>query len=153
MRIIDVAWAAGILEGEGCFVTIPDKRRLHTISGRVQLEMTDLDVIERFNNIYPSTIHSSMSPSKLKRFPNGKQAWRWALGSKSKIKALCQEIYPFMSIRRKIAIDELLKTCEFRYGTKVEPCIFWDTSDDYLSEYSCLHTTSNHLPLVKDFNE
>lgn len=48
----DLAWVAGILEGEGCFINAEQRGRLYP---RVIVEMTDEDVVQRAN--YCSRCH------------------------------------------------------------------------------------------------
>ena len=46
MTDLEIAWIAGILEGEGCFTCDTKTTRL-----RVQCVMTDKDIIDRLHNI------------------------------------------------------------------------------------------------------
>ena len=50
---IDLAWAAGLFEGEGCF-TFQGSKKARTRGGRLgkaQLSMTDEDVVRKFHTI------------------------------------------------------------------------------------------------------
>ena len=111
----DLGWLVGILEGEGAFVVSYDKRRKGTYNSKIQVEMTDKDMIDRINNLFPGRVWESNYPSKYKSFPNAKPSWRWAISSKDKTKALAELIYPFMSDRRKLQLDLVIKHSEYKY--------------------------------------
>ena len=112
--LLQLGWAIGILEGEGCFGTYEDKRRPDTWSVKIQMESTDSDVVERLNQIVPGRIWESNYPSKKKAFPNAKDSWRWAISDKESVKQLCELIRPHMSNRRKDQIDNVLSHCEYK---------------------------------------
>lgn len=50
---VEIAWAAGIIEGEGCVVVHGTRRGQHGIIQQVRLavEMTDLDILQRLQKI------------------------------------------------------------------------------------------------------
>lgn len=100
ISVKDIAWVAGILEGEASFTT----------SGRynypgISLEMTDLDIVERVRTIvdplgivgvYERNREGFTKPS-YRLSLNGTRAIQWMM-----------TIYPLMSLRRKTKIRELL---------------------------------------------
>jgi len=47
MRDVDIAWLAGLLDGEGCFVCFKDKRGPHQINFHTSLAMVDRETVER----------------------------------------------------------------------------------------------------------
>ena len=61
ISVKEIAWVAGILEGEGTFC-------LNNDSPRLAVAMTDLDVVERFGHIVDKSkiisSHSESGPSK-----------------------------------------------------------------------------------------
>ncbi len=46
------AWAAGILEGEGCFSIHRRKDRSNTLNTAIHCEMTDEDIIRRLHAVF-----------------------------------------------------------------------------------------------------
>lgn len=98
-REIQVAWAAGLIEGEGCFT-------LHTGAPYFILDITDKDVLEKLIIIFPFL--NLRGPYKHKNKPNNKDRWRVdAFGPKAV--QLIDEILPFMCSRRTAKIKELLE--------------------------------------------
>ena len=103
----DVAWLAGIIEGEGCIRTYVDKRWKNPRPQlRVYLGMTDKDVIEGVVKMisYKNKIYEQLKPKDKKH---------WSQCYKIEIHGyLAQEIielfYPYMFSRRKQKINEVL---------------------------------------------
>jgi hypothetical protein len=104
---LDIAWLAGLLEGEGCFTA--DKR----LTIRISVAMTDLDVIERARKLMKCTCKiQEYSPGACKRnktlyrvLLNGTPAAQWAM-----------TLYPFMGVRRQTKIRELIADWKSRYS-------------------------------------
>ena len=96
-RELDIAWAAGLLEGEGSFLLQTGTSYL-----KVQVHMTDLDVLESLQRIFGGTIHSVA-----KRKEHWKDAWAWNL-SGDVAKRCMEEVYPYMHGRRSLKIKECL---------------------------------------------
>lgn len=99
-RLVDVAWAAGLIEGEGCF-TIHSKKHPYLL-----VDMCDKDVIDKLHKIFPcGTVRG---PYHNKNKPNHKPRWRFdAFGPKCRNIVL--EVYPYMCARRRARIDELME--------------------------------------------
>jgi hypothetical protein len=96
---IEIAWLAGLLEGEGSFVCPPpsDPKRV-----RIMIEMSDLDVIERVSELV------GLAYTR----PNLRQA-HWQQSYKLTIRGakaveVMRSVYPFMSLRRRGQIDKAL---------------------------------------------
>lgn len=113
MNEFDFGWLVGILEGEGTFVCSQDKRRPHTYTVKIQVEMTDKDSIDRINQLVPGKVWESVYPSRTKIFKNVKRSWRWAISRKDQCKELAEKVYPYMSQRRKEQIEKCLPHCEY----------------------------------------
>lgn len=102
----DAAWLAGLLEGEGSFLVYKTKGNSYP---RVQLNMTDLDVVENAAALMGGNsvqVHRA-GDDRLKR------AWSTKVTGKRAL-ALMEEIRPWMGIRRGSKIDELL--AQFKGG-------------------------------------
>lgn len=99
MSEIEIAWAAGLLEGEGCF-------RLKTGTNRptIQVQMTDLDVLERLQSLFGGSIRE-MS----KRKEHWKDCWVWYLDGKNAADTM-KLVLPHMMSRRSEKIKSVLLT-------------------------------------------
>lgn len=108
---VQCAWAAGIIEGEGCFIFSKDKRsNYHTTA--VQVEMTDEDIIKRLQNLFGGTIVSSDYPSKLLKNPNGKPSWRWKVMRQIDVFNCLLRIMPYLGERRLQRASEVFAYLE-----------------------------------------
>lgn len=110
----ELGWIVGLLDGEGCFGAYQDKRRPTTWAVKVQMECTDLDTVEKLNELVPGRIWESTYPSRTKNFPVVKRSWRWAISDKTKVKELCSQILPYMCKRRQTQIEFVLTHCEYK---------------------------------------
>lgn len=106
-----VAWAAGIIEGEGCLGLYKDSRRPTTYNIKVQVESTDRFVLEKLQEIFGGSFYENNAPSKLKKY---KQSWRWLVCNKEKVTEVLTAIYPYLSPRRKDKADEILSNIKSR---------------------------------------
>lgn len=105
-------WAAGILEGEGCFSLNKRKSRPNTYTSAIHCEMTDEDVIKslyetfKVGNYYP-----------IKKRSDGqirKPSWRWTVYKQEDVFGVLMKISPYMHSRRKEKISDLIKHLEGR---------------------------------------
>jgi hypothetical protein len=94
----DIAWAAGLLEGEGSFLK-KTKRKTILIS----CQMTDLDVLQRLKTIFGGSIYNTT-----KAKPHHKDAWSWCIFGTNAARVM-ELIKPYMLARRYIAIEEVLE--------------------------------------------
>ena len=104
----DFGWVVGMLEGEGCFGAYQDKRRPDTWTVKIQMESTDLDVVERFNKLVPGRVWESVYPSRALRCPRVKRSWRWAISNKAECEELGRALHLYMSRRRQEQIEFML---------------------------------------------
>ena len=93
-----IAWAAGLIEGEG---TICVKSRGGVYVG---VSMTDEDVVRRIH--YIAEIGTVTMPKKIE---NRKQVWTWRAAKRSEVVAFIKLLRPHMGIRRTAAIDKVLQ--------------------------------------------
>ena len=93
---IDIAWLAGLVEGEGCF-----KNNGSTPS--IVVQMTDQDVIQKIANLFNTKIMGPYGPYAAQKQPtyiaqySGKAAVGWMM-----------TLYNLLGERRKAKIEELL---------------------------------------------
>lgn len=108
---INIAWAAGILEGEGCFLKSKDKRsNYHKVA--IQVEMTDKDVVEELQRIFGGSLWESNYPSKFKAFPNAKPSWRWSVHRQQEVFDTLIKVMPYLKFRRLQKAKELFEYLE-----------------------------------------
>jgi hypothetical protein len=109
-RVLDplqVAWAAGLIEGEGCIQasvrsqTASQGRYLHH---RVRVVMADRDVVERLVAVFGI---GKASPYFPKTGLGTKPLFRWDASRRADVIMVCDAIYPWMGDRRRAAIDNL----------------------------------------------
>jgi len=103
------AWAIGIIEGEGW---IGSDNTDSNARPRIEVEMSDFDVIQRMQNTFGGNVY--FRPS---RFPEYKPMWRWSLNKQKDVYQLLQNIEPFMSERRQAKIHEVIA----RYNLRRKP--------------------------------
>lgn len=120
----ELAWVAGLLEGEGCFSLGPWVNRVKSDKIRqirVTCEMTDLDTIQRLHEY--SGIGSIRREARIdKRYDNAKPLWGWSASKRREIVPFLESILPYMSSRRTSKINELLEYAREHpmiYGTTV----------------------------------
>jgi hypothetical protein len=92
-RAEDVAWAAGLFEGEGCWF-LQDK--LGSMRSRAVLAMTDEDAVRRFADIVGV---GAVRPRPTKN-PRHKDAWYWFTDSASDFVCVGTLLGPYMCERR-----------------------------------------------------
>ena len=107
---LEIAWAAGFFEGEGCI------SRHSKTNNRWALQMasTDKDVIEKFVNIVG--IGKLYGPyQQRQRTKDGslvKPLWRWSCADKASILKFANTIGPFLGERRTSALQKALADLE-----------------------------------------
>lgn len=99
--LLDIAWLAGLLEGEGSF-HISTKRGKPS-SLLVVVQMTDGDIIERVAQLFNRPMHG---PYK-RRNPSYKPFYSTSI-SASSAASWMMTLYPFLGQRRREKIKELL---------------------------------------------
>jgi hypothetical protein len=107
----NLAWVAGLLEGEGCFST---SKRTKTGGGyqlSITCNMTDEDVLIRLHNILG--VGSVRGPYK-KGKEHHKPQWCFTIRRMEDAKEVMLAIRPWMLSRRQARIDELLALEEAR---------------------------------------
>ena len=112
MSEVEVAWVAGLLEGEGSF----GLRAYHgTSNGNrggvrslgISCGMTDEDTILKLHNIVG--IGNFNPERRVKRSETHKPMYIWQVNKRADCVALMETIRPHMSMRRRAKIDELLQ--------------------------------------------
>ena len=106
-----IAWAAGILEGEGCFSIFA--RKTNTLDYKnvaIHCEMTDEDVIRNLHAVFNvGTVLTRKNTSGRVDRRTRKQTYIWSVQNQKGVKEVCDLVYPYMCQRRKSKIEELLQ--------------------------------------------
>ena len=104
----DIAWAAGLFEGEGCF-GIPKERSYGPQTKarpRLLLSSTDEDVVRRFHAIVG--VGRVSGPRRHKGKPHHKPFFTWITGSFEGMQAVTALFWSFLGERRRGKAADLL---------------------------------------------
>jgi hypothetical protein len=91
---IAIAWAAGIVEGEG-YISVHNNRVM------VVVEMTDKDVLDKLQEYFKGNVYAQKQ-----RKEHWKPSFKWQIGDTRKAQEFLKEIYPFLGARRRAKCDE-----------------------------------------------
>ena len=118
----EMAWAAGLFEGEGCIGIIGHGA---SVGNRIRpwvkltVQMTDRDVLERFFSIVES---GGVSLHHRANRPRHKDCWSWQAGARSDVERILLAFLPWFGERRAAKAREALalikdlrivKKCDF----------------------------------------
>lgn len=96
---VDIAWMAGIIEGEGC-ITYSSSKKYNGV--KVEVAMTDKDTIEKLAEV------SGIGHIRARKVvPGTKPAWAWYVHKGKDVARLLCAISPMMSERRRAKILEV----------------------------------------------
>lgn len=98
VRTTDLAWAAGLFEGEGCFFYArPSKAHRYGVAGAT-LAMTDLDIVERFAEVMGFGLVRKMTNQGP---PTRKQMYVWRAGGFEHVQATAGLLWKWLGPRRR----------------------------------------------------
>lgn len=103
----EIAWAAGLFEGEGSIIHAPYSK--HAINAgrwqrRLALSMADRDVVERFARV----VEAGRVRHVKRRRPNWSDQWIWVCSKWADIERILTEFEPWLGERRSEAAARLL---------------------------------------------
>lgn len=104
----NLAWVAGIIEGEGCIGGIKGYK-----SGRITIRMTDLDVLETVKKI-AGCGYIYGPQTRL----NCKDIWSFNIHNRRHVYALARAIYPWLHKRRREKVAETIKHMGYELESK-----------------------------------
>ena len=111
-REIEIAWAGGLFEGEGC-ITHKDKKK----GCRFAIRMTDLDPLERFLlAVQVGSITGPYFPPN----PKHKPFWIWGAGHKDDVLLVYSLLAPYLGFRRRAKFAEFKERLA-KMGTRRQP--------------------------------
>jgi len=101
----DMHWLAGLVEGEGSF-SWHAPRKHHKGQVRIQVSMTDLDVLQRAQSVAACGHIQGPYVYKRKNGSPAKPIWNWAVQKQGDVRDLMADLYPMMGARRQAKIIE-----------------------------------------------
>ena len=104
-------WAAGLLEGEGCF-SMHKRKGKDYYECAIHCEMTDEDVL--------LTLHKVLGEGTLSQRPprnTRKRTWILSIQNQQGIRNVLNKILPYLHSRRTEKAKEMLDYLEDRYGS------------------------------------
>jgi hypothetical protein len=106
----DIAWLAGLFEGEGC-ISFTSKRTV-----QIRIVSTDKDVVESVDRLVPS-------PNGIRSYapkPNRKQQWVWVISKREVNQDFLNQILPYLHSRRRARALEALEALALNWGKAQE---------------------------------
>ncbi len=121
---LDIAWAAGLFDGEGCVYVARSKhdgmRYGHHYRISCCISLTHLQTLERFRDLFGGGVHENVNHP-------GRQLWQWVLSGQEPVRAFLNAILPFAMVKRE-EIELMLDACDnWESGKRVgrEPLPFY----------------------------
>jgi hypothetical protein len=110
MTEVEIAWLAGLLEGEGCF-SVTQRLEHNRLTTRVSvvLVMTDEDVVYRAQAL---TGLGRLYYDARDKVPNNKPVYIWRVAVVAEVVPLLQCLLPYMGHRRTARINQALAVVE-----------------------------------------
>lgn len=102
---INIAWAAGIFEGEGSFY-LRSRNDRNNKYARAQVQMTDLDIMKRFYEIVGI---GNLSGELRKNNPNRKPYWSWSVSGYDNVEQIYKLFKPYLGERRTNMAEYVLE--------------------------------------------
>lgn len=100
---LEIAWAAGLFEGEGTIHCSPQGKRRSGV--QIRLAMTDKDTVERFASIVGCGGTYRRNPQKA----HWKPTWDWYAYDARKVGPVLEAFLPYLGERRKAKALEALE--------------------------------------------
>jgi len=108
-RVQEVAWAAGLFEGEGTWIVRPARGRGTKTTTVIALQMCDRDVVERFAAIMGCG--KVTNPDKRhEQNPKHRPIWRWSTARRADCLRIAQMFLPYLGERRSARAHEIIES-------------------------------------------
>ncbi len=105
----DLAWAAGLFEGEGCITWRQNTARNGQVYPALQVKMTDEDRVRRFREVVGvGLVRPHVRPMK----SHHKQQWAWKVYSYESCQAVIALLWVWLGPRRRARAVEVLRTAQ-----------------------------------------
>jgi hypothetical protein len=99
LRDIDIAWLAGLYEGEGTCGVFGKNKSVQAV-----IQMRDEDVIRRVNDLFPATRIGFHEDKR----PNHSAMYLWRIQDRHRVKRFLELIMPYMGRRRAEQAQDVL---------------------------------------------
>lgn len=103
----ELAWAAGLFEGEGCITH--SGQRAAKLTPRLVLASTDYDTVERFWTSVGGIGRMRFQMTTPSSRPNAKNRWEWYVNGHEKVQAVIAMLWFGMGQRRRQKAMEILR--------------------------------------------
>ena len=115
----DIAWMAGLFEGEGSIqnIVVGDYGRTYL---RAKIDLTDLDILQRCQDKFGGKIYGPFKKAEV----HHKDAWGWNLMKTQDVIEFCEMILPYMGVRRTSQIEKALAAVSMASDVTEEE-LFW----------------------------
>jgi hypothetical protein len=111
MNELDIAWLAGLFEGEGCMSIAKNG------GTRITIGMTDLDVIERVCSLIPPTKIQVVQPKPVRDYySTPKPRYTWRISDPVTVRSTLELLLPWFGERRAAKAREVLAHLDSRPG-------------------------------------
>lgn len=97
----EIAWAAGLFEGEGCFTPAKRKDRVYP---RAILAMADEEIVLRFQRAVGGIGKIRCE----RRAPARRDLFRWEVMARTDFDSFISLIEPYLGTRRRTALTDML---------------------------------------------
>ena len=120
----ELAWAAGLFEGEGCFASWRKQRKgrpegqYHRMA-RASITMADEDILQAFQRIIRVGAIYLTKRADPKRIHH-KQLWTWTTGSLQGVQHTAASLWAWLGPRRRLQASEALQTMARQRPTLAE---------------------------------
>lgn len=117
MNSVDVAWVAGIIEGEGCMGldNMGPKSKNLSPKAYIKVAMTDYDVIQALHQkTGVGNIHGPYPGGGSSGPDYWKEQWVWHVGKREDVRLIITAILPFLYERRTLQAMTCLDVIEQR---------------------------------------
>jgi hypothetical protein len=111
----EIAWAAGLFEGEGCIYMVQQKAKVLR-SIRLSVLMTDRDIVQRFRDVVDC---GSVSGERRFGREHHKPTYVWLICNRRDVERILLDFLPWLGERRTAKANEALaeiaklnQTCE-----------------------------------------
>ncbi len=111
MNATDIAWLAGIFEGEGNMSIAKNG------GTRISIGMADRDVIDRVNAMFPCTTIQVIVPKPIRGGNQPRTIYTWRISNPVKVREILTLVLPQLGERRAAKAREVLAHLDSRPGT------------------------------------
>ena len=101
LRSRDLHWAVGFLEGEGCFASSGSTQSVSVY------QSGSTETLEKLQKFFGGSILKKPPSGTSKFIKTKKQRYEWRVYG-ARARNVIQQVYPYMSTRRKTKIDKVL---------------------------------------------